>query len=143
MTIISCRSIADFLVLSGLSVVSFIAGLLPRWHHHLLLISTAFIGSTALTLGIDCFTRAGLKEFYCFNLGFRDLFPKVEGYKYPLLTIMQVELGVLAACFCVSMPLRFPDIELNSVSPDWNRDSVPGARQAPSQSTTSQGRRGS
>jgi hypothetical protein len=89
-------------------VVSFITGLLARWHHHILLVSTAFIGSTALVLGIDCFARAGLKEFYIWNLGFRDLFPKVEGYKYPLLTIMQVELGVLAACFCVSRTVPPP-----------------------------------
>ncbi|GHJ88375.1 hypothetical protein NliqN6_4777 [Naganishia liquefaciens] len=94
-------------LIGGLSVVSFIVGLLPRWHHHLLLLSTAFIGSTALVLGIDCFSRAGLKEFYIWNLGFRDLFPKVEGYKYPLLTIMQVELGVLAACFLIGTAIQY------------------------------------
>lgn len=94
-------------LIGGLSVVTFIASLFPRWHHHLLLVSTALVGSTALTLGIDCFTRAGLKEFYIWNLGFRDLFPKVQGYKYPLLTIMQVELGVLAAFFLIGTAIQY------------------------------------
>ncbi|KAJ9106093.1 hypothetical protein QFC21_001233 [Naganishia friedmannii] len=94
-------------LIGGLSVVTFIASLLPRWHHHLLLVCTALVGSTALTLGIDCFTRAGLKEFYIWNLGFRDLFPKVQGYKYPLLTIMQVELGVLAAFFLIGTAIQY------------------------------------
>ncbi|KAJ9091209.1 hypothetical protein QFC19_009205 [Naganishia cerealis] len=94
-------------LIGGLSVVVFVASLLPRSHHHILLVSTALVGATALTLGIDCFTRAGLKEFYIWNLGFRDLFPKVEGHKYPLLTIMQVELGVLAAFFVIGTAIQY------------------------------------
>ena len=31
-------------------------------HYHILLISTAFVGSSAFILGVDCFTTAGLKE---------------------------------------------------------------------------------
>jgi hypothetical protein len=31
-------------------------------HYHVLLISTAFVGASALMLGIDCFTTAGVKE---------------------------------------------------------------------------------
>lgn len=31
-------------------------------HYHILLISTAFVGSSAFMLGVDCFTTAGLKE---------------------------------------------------------------------------------
>jgi hypothetical protein len=90
--------------------VSFIAGLVSTFHYHLILTSTAFIGATAFILGIDCFTRAGLKEFYVYNLGFRNgLFPKLwvqeEGsvgeWKFPLLTIMQVEIGMLIAVFLV------------------------------------------
>jgi hypothetical protein len=94
-----------------LTVIVFILGLIPTLHYHLLLLSTAFIGATAFTLGVDCFTRAGLKEFYIYNLGFRSgLFPKLwvqeEGsvgrWEFPLLTIMQVEIGVLVAVFLVS-----------------------------------------
>ena len=96
---------------TGFTVVFFIAGLVSTFHYHLILTSTAFIGATAFILGVDCFTRAGLKEFYIYNLGFRNgLFPKLwvqeEGsvgeWMFPLLTIMQVEIGVLVAVFLVS-----------------------------------------
>jgi hypothetical protein len=60
------------------------------------------IGATAFTLGVDCFTRAGLKEFYIYNLGFHSLFPKLGDDKYPLTQTMQVELGVLGAVVLVS-----------------------------------------
>lgn len=105
------RFIDSSAFVAGLSVLFFILGLIPTLHHHVLLTSTALIGATAFTLGIDCFTRAGLKEFYIYNLGYRSsLFPKLlvqqEGmvgwWKFPLLTVMQVELGVLAAAFLVS-----------------------------------------
>jgi hypothetical protein len=34
-----------------------------------LMASTAFAGSTAAVLGIDCFSRAGLKEFWLYTWG--------------------------------------------------------------------------
>ena len=50
-------------------------------------------------LGVDCFTTAGLKEFYVWNLGFNRLFPKFtnNGIQYPVTQTMQIELGLLAA----------------------------------------------
>lgn len=81
------------------------------------LASTAWIGATAFMLGVDCFTRAGLKEvrlaswrryydadrqFYIYNLGFHSLFPKLDGAKYPLTQTMIIELGILAAVVLVS-----------------------------------------
>jgi len=39
----------------------------------LTILSTSIIGSSSLILGIDCFTRVGLKEFYIRNLGFDQL----------------------------------------------------------------------
>ena len=49
-------------VLGGLTVASFVGGLVPILHEHMILLSTALVGATAVTLGIDCYTRAGLKE---------------------------------------------------------------------------------
>ncbi len=49
-------------LLGGTSVLFFILGLWESVHGHLVLVSTAFIGASSLTIGIDCFTRAGLKE---------------------------------------------------------------------------------
>lgn len=41
-------------------------------------------------------------KFYVYNLGFWDLFPKLEGKRYPLTQTMAIELGILAAVFLVS-----------------------------------------
>ena len=51
--------------LGGLTVGAFLCSLIPVVHDHLMLISTAWIGATAVILGIDCYTRAGLKEVSC------------------------------------------------------------------------------
>ena len=36
-------------------------------------------------------------QFYIYNLGFRDLFPKLGGAQYPLTQTMEIELGIMAA----------------------------------------------
>ena len=46
----------------GVSVAAFITGLPSKLTDVMMLISTAWIGATTVTLGIDCYTRAGLKE---------------------------------------------------------------------------------
>jgi hypothetical protein len=61
----------------GLSTVVFVLGLHPRTHNPLTVLSTSFVGATAFVLGIDCFSRAGLKELYVWNLGFRSIFDVV------------------------------------------------------------------
>ncbi|KAG6878656.1 hypothetical protein C0993_001179 [Termitomyces sp. T159_Od127] len=83
----------------GCAVIGFILCTIPKIHYHILLISTAFVGSSAFILGVDCFTTAGLKEFYIWNLGFRSLFPKFtnNGIEYPVSQIMQIELGLIGA----------------------------------------------
>ena len=50
-------------------------------------------------LGVDCFTRLGLKEFFIYNLGFGSIFDDVlapqDGH-FLLSQGMQIELGCLA-----------------------------------------------
>ncbi|KAK4687030.1 hypothetical protein P7C73_g3090, partial [Tremellales sp. Uapishka_1] len=94
-------------LIGGVTVVSFILGLVPAASAWVTLVATAWIGATAFTLGVDCFTRAGLKEFYIYNLGFHDLFPSLNGFRYPLTQTMQVELGVLAAVVLVGAAIQF------------------------------------
>lgn len=57
--------------------------------------STSFSGATAFILGIDCFTRAGMKEFwfYIWELN-DDLFP-LDTKTFPLTRGMRVEIAVL------------------------------------------------
>ncbi|KAJ7169773.1 hypothetical protein C8R46DRAFT_210667 [Mycena filopes] len=83
----------------GCGVVGFVLCTIPKIHYHILLISTAIVGSSAFMLGVDCFTTAGLKEFYIWNLGFRSLFPKYasNGIEFPVSQTMQIELGLIGA----------------------------------------------
>jgi hypothetical protein len=53
-----------------------------------------------------------LRQFYVYNLGYRDLYPKLNGGKYPLTQTMIIELGILAAVVlvgCVFHPSDRPD----------------------------------
>jgi len=79
--------------------VGFILSTIPKIHYHVLLISTAIVGATSFILGVDCFTTAGLKEFYIWNIGFPGLFPKFvnNGIKFPVSQTMQIELGLIGA----------------------------------------------
>lgn len=49
-------------LIAGLTCVGLFLSLLPKIHDHVLLIASAWVGATMFTLGVDCFTRAGLKE---------------------------------------------------------------------------------
>ncbi|KIR68578.1 hypothetical protein I312_100331 [Cryptococcus bacillisporus CA1280] len=94
-------------LLGALTVVVFIASLPKRFNDLMILVSTAWIGATAFVLGVDCYTRAGLKEFYVYNLGFHDLFPKLDGAKYPLTQMMIIELGILGAVVLIGAAIQF------------------------------------
>jgi len=47
---------------TGVGVVGFCICTIPKIHYHVMLVSTAFVGATAVMLGVDCYTTAGLKE---------------------------------------------------------------------------------
>lgn len=91
-----------FILYIGLYAVFFTASCIERVHSLMLALATAIIGATALTLGIDCYSTQGLKEFYVRNLGFDSLFsakypPTFQNGHFPLVQGMQIELGVLGA----------------------------------------------
>lgn len=54
---------------SACSVVAFVLCTIPKIHWHMLLVATAFVGSSAFILGVDCYTTAGLKEVCRFSHG--------------------------------------------------------------------------
>ncbi|KAF8511690.1 hypothetical protein JB92DRAFT_3083430 [Gautieria morchelliformis] len=81
----------------GCGAVGFILCTIPKLHYHILITGTAITGASAFILGVDCFTTAGLKEFYVYNLGFTTLFPKFAGMPFPLSQTMDVEIGLIAA----------------------------------------------
>jgi hypothetical protein len=86
-------SVSIFIV--GFCLVTFATSFHRLTRPYGLIGSFAFGGATAVTLGIDCFTRAGLKEFwaYIWNLN-----PKLFPYgttTYPLTRGMKVEIAVI------------------------------------------------
>ncbi|EAU92662.1 hypothetical protein CC1G_01707 [Coprinopsis cinerea okayama7 len=93
----------------GCGVAGFALCTIPKIHYHVLLVSTAFVGATSFMLGVDCFTTAGLKEFYIWNLGFPALFPKFIKNKiqFPVTQQMQIELGLTGAVALMGMAVQF------------------------------------
>ncbi|KAF4783060.1 hypothetical protein HER10_EVM0005756 [Colletotrichum scovillei] len=67
-----------------------------RWTRDWALMCTiAFSGATATVLGIDCFSRAGLKEFWAYIWGLNDnLFPQ-DTNTYPLTKGIRVEIAAI------------------------------------------------
>ncbi|SPQ26038.1 315403be-c6a5-49dd-b71d-d5c69440cf92 [Thermothielavioides terrestris] len=68
-----------------------------------LMACTSFSGATATVLGIDCFGRAGLKEFWAYIWALNDkLFPE-GAVTYPLTRGIRVELAVTVLLFIVGI----------------------------------------
>ncbi|CEH17126.1 hypothetical protein CBOM_03193 [Ceraceosorus bombacis] len=69
------------------------------------------VSATILMLGVDCYTTAGLKEFYARNLLGDQLFadrhrPTFEHGQFPLPQAVQIELGVIGGCTLMSLALQ-------------------------------------
>ncbi|KAF9474089.1 hypothetical protein BDN70DRAFT_816276 [Pholiota conissans] len=109
-------------------VIGFSLSTIPKIHYHVLLISTAFVGATSFMLGVDCFTTAGLKEFYIWNLGFRSLFPKFtnNGIQFPVSQTMQIELGLTGAVALMGIAVQLRIIKvlqkkMDEIAEDTNK----------------------
>ncbi|KAH9947927.1 hypothetical protein B0H21DRAFT_297027 [Amylocystis lapponica] len=91
------------------AAAGFVLCTIPTIHSHILLLATAFVGASAFILGIDCYTTAGLKEFYIWNVGFDVLFPKYtgNGIKFPVTQTMQIELGLIGAVAFMGAAAQF------------------------------------
>ncbi|GAA5852923.1 hypothetical protein JCM3766R1_004897 [Sporobolomyces carnicolor] len=94
-----------YILLLALSAVFFVLSSIPRLAVPLVLVSTSLLGAIAVVVGIDCFTTAGLKEFYVYSFGFTTLFPKLEG-RYVLESAVVIELGVILALFICMMAFQ-------------------------------------
>lgn len=82
------------ILITALTLGSF-AFYFSRWtRYYALIICIAFSGATAVVMGIDMFSRAGLKEFWAYIWNLNDkLFP-VGVDTYPVTRGMKVELAV-------------------------------------------------
>ncbi|KIJ40176.1 hypothetical protein M422DRAFT_257009 [Sphaerobolus stellatus SS14] len=86
-----------WIMYSACTTVGFVLCTIPKLHYHIMILGTAITGASAFMLGVDCFTTAGLKEFYVYNLGFTTLFPKFVGMRFPVSQTMSIEIGLIAA----------------------------------------------
>ncbi|KZL79677.1 sulfite exporter family protein [Colletotrichum incanum] len=99
-------------LLSGIGKVVFIivfslagfATYFTRWTRDwALMITISFSGATATVLGIDCFSRAGLKEFWAYVWDLNDnLFP-MGADTYPLTKGIRVEIAAIIVIFCIGI----------------------------------------
>ncbi|PYH68648.1 uncharacterized protein BO88DRAFT_389910 [Aspergillus vadensis CBS 113365] len=73
-----------------------------------LIVSTGISGGTAVALGIDCFSRAGLKEFWLYIWGLNDNIFPLNTTTYPITRNIRVELAatVIIAILGVVSQLR-------------------------------------
>ncbi|KAI0257446.1 hypothetical protein BJV78DRAFT_1272441 [Lactifluus subvellereus] len=96
------------------SVIGFVLCTIPKIHYQVLLVATSFVGASAVILGADCFSSAGLKEFYMWNLGFRDLFPKYTNHniQFPVSQAMQIELGLVGAIALMGIAIQLRVLQL-------------------------------
>ncbi|KAI0348391.1 hypothetical protein BDW22DRAFT_1320508 [Trametopsis cervina] len=92
----------------GCAVVGFVLCTVKALHYYIIIISTAFVGATAFMLGVDCFSTAGVKEFYIWNLGFTSLFTRYQklGIQFPVSQTMEIELGLLGAVALMGIALQ-------------------------------------
>ncbi|KAN0125067.1 protein of unknown function (DUF4203) domain containing protein [Russula decolorans] len=90
------------------AVIGFVLCTIPKIHYQVLLVATAIVGSTAVILGVDCFTTAGLKEFYMWNIGYRQLFPKYISHdiQFPVTQSMEIEIGLIGAVWLMGIAVQ-------------------------------------
>ncbi|KAB5558399.1 hypothetical protein GE09DRAFT_112044 [Coniochaeta sp. 2T2.1] len=75
----------------------------PWTRHYGLMMCISFAGATATVLGIDCFSRAGLKEFWAYVWDLNDrLFP-LGADTYPVTRGIKVEQAAIVLLFLAGM----------------------------------------
>ncbi|KAK2762383.1 hypothetical protein FQN53_007572 [Emmonsiellopsis sp. PD_33] len=92
---------AGFIV--GLSAASYTTSFSRHTRPYGLIGSSSFSGATAVVLGIDCFSRSGLKEFwlYIWDLN-EDIFP-LNTNTYPITRGIRVQLAVIVLIFLMGV----------------------------------------
>lgn len=109
--VISSSTGLRWLLYVGLATVAFCFACHPKLQLPTLIFSTAITGATALVLGVDCFTRENLKEFYVRNLGFDDIFEKryptvFANHRWHISQACIIELGFIVAITFMGIGLQ-------------------------------------
>ncbi|TGO46145.1 hypothetical protein BCON_0342g00030 [Botryotinia convoluta] len=91
------------ILIAAISIAAFSLSFSHYTRTYGLIACISFAGSTAIVLGIDCFSRAGLKEFwaYIWNLN-QNLFP-LGATTYPVTKGIRVEIAAIFVIFLASL----------------------------------------
>ncbi|KAF7949287.1 hypothetical protein EAE96_008452 [Botrytis aclada] len=92
-------TVGKSILIAALSIAAFSLSFSHYTRTYGLIACISFAGSTAIVLGIDCFSRAGLKEFwaYVWNLN-QNLFP-LGATTYPVTKGIRVEIAAIFVIF--------------------------------------------
>ncbi|CAL3964858.1 unnamed protein product [Diplocarpon coronariae] len=89
--------------IAALTVAAFASSLSQYTRPYGLISGVSFAGATAVVLGIDCFSLAGLKEFWAYVWNLNDnLFP-IGATSYPVTRGMKVEIVAIIILFLAGM----------------------------------------
>ncbi|KAF7901579.1 uncharacterized protein EAF01_006878 [Botrytis porri] len=91
------------ILIAAISIAAFSLSFSHHTRTYGLVACISFAGSTAIVLGIDCFSRAGLKEFwaYIWNLN-QNLFP-LGATTYPVTKGIRVEIAAIFVIFLAGL----------------------------------------
>ncbi|KAF4624566.1 hypothetical protein G7Y89_g13606 [Cudoniella acicularis] len=85
--------------IASFTIVTFATSFSHYTRPYGLIVSISFGGATAVVLGIDCFSRAGLKEFWAYLWDLNtNLFP-IGATTYPLTRGIRVEIAAIVVLF--------------------------------------------
>jgi len=89
--------------ISGFIAAFTLAGFATSFSHitrpYGLMVLISFAGATAVVLGIDCFSRAGLKEFWAYLWKLNDTLFPLGATTYPLTRGLRVEIAAIIIIF--------------------------------------------
>jgi len=95
------------ILIGAITVVGFALSFSHHTRMYALLCCTSFAGATITILGADCFSRAGLKEFWLYLWNLNDKQFPLETNTYPITRGIRVEIACIVVVFLLGMVSQF------------------------------------
>ncbi|KAM0704742.1 hypothetical protein Q7P35_007528 [Cladosporium inversicolor] len=95
------------ILIGVITVVGFALSFSHHTRMYALLCCTSFAGATITILGADCFSRAGLKEFWLYLWNLNDKQFPLETNTYPITRGIRVEIACIVVVFLLGLVSQF------------------------------------
>lgn len=95
------------ILIGVITVVGFALSFSHHTRMYALLLCTSFAGATITMLGVDCFSRAGLKEFWLYLWSLNDKQFPLETKTYPITRGIRVEIACIIVVFLLGLVSQF------------------------------------